>query len=603
MTVQNFQFNKNLKTGTAGVRLGLGSETGYAKAGKKKTKKANRSTEALFKKAMKMIVAGDLNKARSIVDEALSYSPKNINLLRLSGDVYLQQQNLDQALLAYMDAMGIDPFNTSVLNSIGSLLLIMKNQKDANGFFLAAHQTDRKDAYAAYNWVHTSMHLSDWGFFEKLNDILRLGDDTPLNVQPFTLLAISDDPGLHKLRVKARCKILSDAVKENRKFVRSSVVGRKIRIGFFSGDFYSHATMLLLGDFFELLDKDRFEVVIYDFGPITDDEHQQKVKNSAYIYRRVKELSEHELVQLSREDCLDIAVDMKGYTRNGRMAVFAERAAPVQVAYLGYPGTSGLGPVDYFVADEVTVPQSQRQHFSEKIMYMPDCYQPNDRNRKQPDVVPSRTELGLPEGKFIFCSLNNPNKVTPAEFDVWMKLLCNVPESVLWILAPNEEIKNNLTREANARGVGGERLIFAERVSMDDHLARMRQADLFLDAFNCNAHTTASEAVWAGVPLVTKAGNQFAARVAASVVTAIGCPDLVTETIDEYYDLAYKLATEADTYSELRLRLQDNLLTTPLYDSESYARNFEKLMEMAILRYEEGAKPKHLMVREKTSTS
>ncbi|MDE4096577.1 UDP-N-acetylglucosamine-peptide N-acetylglucosaminyltransferase [Phaeobacter gallaeciensis] len=594
MSKFDFQFQKNASNQS--VTAGLAMFETQKKAGIQQGSQAGtvKTARKYIDDAMDLVVSLDYNAARAMLDEALSIYPEDIVLLRLSGDVYLQQDDKDNALLTYMTAMGVNPLDTQVLNSIGSLLGLMGNSHDAKGFFQAAHNTDPSDAYSGYNWAHNSMKDSDWSFFDRLPQILRLGDRCPLDVQPFTLLGLTDDPALHKVRVKARCRDLMKRIKENKRFSRTSVHGRKIRIGFFSDDFRDHATMLLMGRFFDLIDRERFEVIIYDYGSSGNSAVRLQVEESADIYHNVRDISDHEMAELARKDGVDIAIDMKTYTKGARLAAFAERVAPVQVAFLGYPGTSGLPTMDYFIGDEITVPPSLRQHFSEKILYMPNCYQVNDNTREHSPDVPTRAELGLPEDAFVFCSLNNPNKVTPAEFDVWTKLLHNVPDSVLWLFAPTITIQENLLREAKARGIGPERLVFAARVSMVEHVSRMGRADLFLDAFNCNAHTTASEAVWSGLPIVTKAGKQFAARVAASIVTAIGCPDLVTETKEEYYDLAYKLATDRDALNEIKQRLKDNLWTTPLYDSEQYVRDFENLMEKAILRYEEGYKPKHL---------
>lgn len=596
MSNYDLQFQKNMRSQPAAglPNSGTGRTTGSLASDEIAPV---RTCQTVLDEAMALVVSGDLAAARVIVDEALPIYSDNIVLHRFSGDIYLQQNDRDKALLSYMNALGINPLDPQTLSSIGSLLTLMKNYHDAKGFFQAAHNIQPNDAFSAYNWVHACMKESDWSFFDKLPHILRLGDNSPMDVQPFALLGITDNPALHKKRVEARSKGIMKTVKENKRFSRTSVQGRRIRLGFFSDDFREHATMLLMGRFFDLVDRDRFEVFVYDYATTAGGSVRADVEESADVYHNVRDISDHELAELAREDGVDIAIDMKTFTKGGRLAVFAERAAPVQVAFLGYPGTSGLPTMDYFLADDVTVPQSQRQHFSEKILYMPHCYQVNDNTREHSKDVPTRAEMGLPEDAFVFCSFNNPNKVTPAEFDIWMKLLRNVPDSVLWLFAPTEELRHNLLREAEARGVSSDRLFFAGRVSIPEHQARMSLGDLFLDAFNCNAHTTASEAVWAGLPLVTKAGKQFAARVAASIVTAIGCPDLVTETEEEYYDLAYKLATDPEALSALKQRLRANLRTTPLYDSEGYVRDFESLMEKAILRYEEGSKPKHLYLR------
>ncbi len=597
MTAQNFQINRKSKTKAFDLNAQFSSSTSAPIAPSRSTRftaKEPASSRALLQDAIRAVVKNDFSSARRILDQALETFPQDVTLLRLSGDVHLRQNSSDKALMSYMAALGVNPLDTQTLSSIGSLLITLGKNNDAKGFFLAAHRTSPSDVYAAFNLIHTSMIESDWSFFKTLPDLLRLGDTDPSNVMSFALLAVTDDPVLHKARVVARTNSLMKAVKENTKFDRTSVHGRKIRLGFFSSDFCSHATMFLLGRFFALIDRARFEVCIYDYGTQKPNDIQEQVKNDADIYHNVRNLSDAELPALAREDGVDVAIDMKGFTRDGRLAVFASRAAPVQVSYLGYPGTTGMKSMDYFVADPVTVPPDARQFFSEKILYMPHSYQVNDRSREHPVDIPERSALGLPEDAFVFCSLNNPNKVTPQDFDVWMKLLHGVPDSVLWILAPNETLQQNLRNEAKARGIGSERLVFADRLSMSDHLARLSQADLFLDAFNYNAHTTASEAVWSGVPLVTKAGKQFAARVAASILTAIDCPDLVTETVEEYYDLALKLATDPDALQQVKTRLKDNLDKTPLYDSEAYVRDFEALMEKAILRYEEGLKPKHL---------
>ncbi len=596
MSKFDFQLQKNARNISASAAAGGPDKTSGSFPSQEEIRANN--VQTLIDDAMALVVAGDYPGARELVDVGLVSYPDSYILHRLSGDIFLRQNNMNEALKGYMNAMALNPLDTRTLNSIGNWLTIMRNYHDAKGFYQAAFNTNPTDACAAYNWVHCSMKDGDWSFFDKLTQILRLGDTHPMEVQPFALLGITDNPALHKIRVEARSKILMRTVKENNRFSRTSVKGRRIRLGFFSDDFREHATMLLMGRFFDLVDRERFEVYIYDYANSEDTATiREELKKSADVYHNVRDISDHDLAELARKEGIDVAIDMKTFTKGGRLAVFAERAAPVQVAFLGYPGTSGLPTMDYFLGDEITIPPSQRQHFSEKILNMPNCYQVNDNTRKMPTEIPTRAEFGLPEDAFVFCSLNNPNKITPAEFDVWMKLLHDVPDSVIWLFAPSETLRENLLREAAARGIGPERVVFAGQVTMAMHQARMSRADLFLDAFNCNAHTTASEAVFAGLPIVTKAGKQFAARVAASVVSAIGCPDLVTETVEEYYELAYKLATDREALNEVKQRLKDNLWTTPLYDSEQYVRDFENLMEKAILRYEEGSKPKHLYLK------
>jgi predicted O-linked N-acetylglucosamine transferase (SPINDLY family) len=552
-------------------------------------------------RAEKELVQYDLEKAKEILEEGLSQFPKDADLYRFLGEIYVQQGQNEKALLTLVEAMTLNPGNSKVLGAVGKLLMMMGRVADAKDFFRTAYFNDKTEASPAYHWMHACMDESDWSFYPELKNILRLGDDTAHNVEPFALLSVSDNPALLKMRVENRCRFIMSQCKENAKQLpklrRDKAEGRRIRIGYFSNDLYrGHATMLLMGSFFQLHDKNRFEVFIYDYSKERDDEVLQGIQQSADHYVSVKGLSDFELAERARQDGIDIAIDLKGFTRGGRMTAFAYRCAPVQVAYLGFPGTMGMQTMDYMIGDAVTIPAAKRQDYAEKILYMPNCYQPNDRGRPRPKKI-TRADVGLPEDKFVFCSLNNPNKITPADFDVWMALLNEVPDSIFWLLAPNEEVKKNLTKEAVARGIDADRIFFAERGSKEDHFARFALADLFLDAFNCNAHTTASESVWAGLPILTKAGNQFAARVCSSIVSAIGCPELSVDTVEEYKALALKLATDPAALAEIRQKLQDNLMTTPLYDSEQYMRDFEGLMEMAIARHYAGDKPKHMMLK------
>jgi len=268
-------------------------------------------------------------------------------------------------------------------------------------------------------------------------------------------------------------------------------------------------------------------------------------------------------------------VDLKGYTTDARPGIFACRAAPVQVSYLGYPGTVGADYIDYLIADRVLVPEGMEHHYQEKLVFLPGSYQVNDAKREIAGTLYSRTEAGLPETGVVFCSFNNSYKITPAMFDVWMRILDRTPESCLWLLADNDTARANLLREAAARGIDPGRLVFAPRLPLPEHLARMRLADLFLDTFPCNAHTTASDALWAGVPLLTLAGEAFAARVAASLLTAVGLPELVAGSPDVYEDMAVALAAQPERLVALREALAANRARATLFDTHHHVRKLE----------------------------
>jgi predicted O-linked N-acetylglucosamine transferase (SPINDLY family) len=289
----------------------------------------------------------------------------------------------------------------------------------------------------------------------------------------------------------------------------------------------------------------------------------------------VRALSDAQVARLLREMEIDIAVDLKGHTTEARLGILAHRPAPVQVAYLGYPGTSGAGFIDYVLADRFVLPETERDCWTERIVYLPDCYQVNDAGRAIAEQTPTRAAAGLPEHAFVFCCFNNSYKILPQTFDVWMRLLRALHGSVLWLLEDNAGARVNLEREARARGVDPSRLVFARRLPHAGHLARHRLADLFLDTLPCNAHTGASDALWAGLPLLTCAGRTFAGRVAGSLLHAVGLPELVTRSLVEYEALALQMAGERGQLMQLRERLAANRASAPLFDTERLRRNLE----------------------------
>jgi predicted O-linked N-acetylglucosamine transferase (SPINDLY family) len=310
----------------------------------------------------------------------------------------------------------------------------------------------------------------------------------------------------------------------------------------------------------------------------------------------VRLLSDPEVARLSRELEVDIAVDLKGFTQHARTGIFARRAAPIQVNYLGFPGTMGADYIDYLIADPTLIPQASRRHYSEKIVYLPDSYQVNDSTRLISTRHYTRAEEGLPEHGFVYCCFNYNYKIVPAIFDIWMRLLAQVEGSVLWLLESNSWATGNLREEALLRGISPERLIFAQRLPLAEHLARHSLADLFLDTFPCNAHTTASDALWAGVPVLTRTGATFASRVAASLLGAIDLPELVTTTAKTYEALAAELAFDAGRRGQIRERLQRNRLNTPLFDAPSFTRHLEAAYSAMYERHQADLLPEHIHI-------
>ncbi|HMI96619.1 MAG TPA: hypothetical protein VK479_08925, partial [Micropepsaceae bacterium] len=365
----------------------------------------------------------------------------------------------------------------------------------------------------------------------------------------------------------------------------------KIRVAYLSTDFRAHAVAFLIVGIFEHHDKDRFETIAISFSRDDRSETRTRIETAFDKFIDVQDMSDSQVAALMREMEIDIAIDLNGYTGDSRTAILAHRPAPVQVNYLGYPGTMGAPYIDYIIADRIVIPEEHRVDYSEKVIYLPDAYQANDRKRRIAEKTPTRAEAGLPEHGFVFASFNNTYKIGPEIFDIWMRLLRDVEDSALWLLEDNPIAAANVKREAQARGVAPERLVFAPRTMPDQHLARHRLADLFLDTQPYNAHTTASDALWMGLPLVTCPGSTFPGRVAASLLNAIGMPELVTGSLAEYETLARKLAREPAALAAIKAKLAANRDTHPMFDTARFARYLESAYVTMWERQQRGDAP------------
>jgi predicted O-linked N-acetylglucosamine transferase (SPINDLY family) len=370
----------------------------------------------------------------------------------------------------------------------------------------------------------------------------------------------------------------------------------RIRLGYFSSDFREHATAYLMAELIERHDRAKFEVIGFSLGHPQKDAMRARLEKSFDRFFDASALSNKDVALLARELEIDIAVDLKGFTQDNRTDIFALGAAPIQVSYLGFPGTMGTDYIDYLIADATLISEQQRQHYAEKIAYLPDTYQVNDSKRGISDISFTKSECGLPEDGFVFCAFSNSYKITPDMFDIWMRLLTRVPGSVLWLMGGATSATSSLRTEARARGVAPDRLVFAKRMELAQHLARQRLAGLFLDTLPYNAHTTASDALWAGLPVLTCLGETFAGRVAASLLRAVGLPELVTFSLDDYERLALELATQPEKLQALRDKLAANRLTEPLFDTARFARNIEAAYAEMWRRKQAGLAPDHIYV-------
>lgn len=536
---------------------------------------------------------GRRDDAIACYEWAIHLRPEHADAINNMGGELLALDRVNAALECFEKALAITPDNGKALVNRGKALILMNRLPEAVASFRGALALAPSDASARLQALFEEAHMCDWR--ARGEYALTLGADVGA-VQPFASLPFRDDPAHQHQRSRACAAHVYPAKPASLPVPDPSRDGR-IRIGYFSADFHNHATLYLMSGLFREHDRGRFEVHLYSYGPEREEDHHRAVlKGQVDAFTEIGSLTDEEVMRRARADNLDIAIDLKGYTRGTRTRMFGHRLAPVQVAHMGYPGTLGHACMDYFVADEVALPESAEAHFSEAIVRLAGSYQANDNQRVIVPDTKGRAGHGLPEQGFVFASFNHTYKISPAEWDIWMRLLSQVDGSVLWLLRSNAWAEANLRREAEARGVDPARLVFAPSLPHAEHLGRLALADLFLDTFAVNAHTTASDALWAGLPVLTLAGRQFAARVAASLVTAAGLPELATTSPGEYEACALALARHPERLAALRQRLAEARMSCALFDTPAYARRFERALEMMHQRHLDGEAPASFFV-------
>jgi predicted O-linked N-acetylglucosamine transferase (SPINDLY family) len=514
------------------------------------------------------------------------------------GNGLRELRRFDEALASFDRAIALRPGDARLHRNRGSTLQSLDRHEEALASFAKAFALQPDLEFLPGMLTHTKMTLCDWSDIQRdlaaLEDRIEHGERAAL---PFPVIVLSDSPRLQRkaaeLYVRARCPA-NTALPEIARWPGHD----KLRIGYFSADLQNHATAYLMAELFEQHDASSFEITAFSFGSDTGDAMRQRLRAGFHRFIDVRHRTDQEVAVLARELEIDIAVDLKGFTKDFRTGIFACRAAPIQVNYLGYPGTMGADYIDYIVADPILIPESDQRHYAEKIVWLPDSYQVNDTRRRIADATPTRAEAGLPLDGFVFCCFNQSLKITPEVFDGWMRILRRVAGSVLWLLHDNDAAVANLRRAATHRGVDADRLVFAPRQPLPDHLARHRLADLFLDTVPCNAHTTASDALWAGLPVLTRMGATFAGRVAASVVNAVGLAELITTTQDAYEAKAIALATDPDALTAVRQTLARNRLTAPLFDTARFTTHLEAAYRAMVARYQAGLPPAPIRVPE-----
>jgi len=536
------------------------------------------------------------DEAVASYERALKLRPNYPDALYNCGSALYALGKFGEALQYFNQAQGRRPDHAETQFSRGDALNALKRHEDAIASYEKAIALRPDHPYALSGLAEAALSICDWPRTAELMPRLEtLVAERKAIVNPFTLIRFSDKPALHLQCARA---FIADKIgaAPTPLWTGERWSHDRIRVAYLSADFHQHATAYLIAELIERHDRARFEVIGISFGRDDGSDIRRRLIAAFETVHATRSNSDREIAQLLREREVDIAVDLKGYTQESRPEILAFRPAPIQASYLGYPGTMGADFIDYIIADHVVIPTDQTDCYSEKIVRLPDCYQCNDGKRAIAETTPSRPDAALPEQGFVFCCFNNTYKITAPVFDVWMRLLRAVPDSVLWLLRENVVAEGNLQREAKARGVDPSRLVFAGRLPVAEHLARHRLADLFLDTLPYNAHTTASDALWAGLPVLTCQGTAFAARVASSLLCAVGLPELVTTSLPEYEALALRLATDASLLGELRARLATNRLTHPLFDTGRFCRHIESAYTTMWETWQRGEAPRSFAV-------
>lgn len=537
-----------------------------------------------------------LDEAVVSYDTAISLNPDHAETHYNRAIALQDLKRLDEAIASYDTVISLNPDHAEAHYNRAIVLQDLMRLDEAIAGYEKAFALKPGHKFLMGAAFNVRLRICDWdGLDNTISHIISEIHGMRAASMPFNVLGWSTLRPIQKK--SARIWVEREAPPRG-DLPAMGPIGRKqkINIGYYSADFRDHATPYLIAELFELHDRSRFCINAYSFGPKSDSPIRRRVIAAFDRFLEVGNRSVQEISQLSREHSIDVAVDLKGLTQDCRTGIFSYRAAPIQVNYLGYPGTMAAEYMDYIIADRTTIPESHREDYSEKIAYLPNSYQVNDSRRIISDVQYTRKSQGLPDDAFVFCCFNNNYKINPEVFDIWMRILKKVEGSVLWLFEDNRWASVNLRKEAALRGVDPGRLIFAPRMDVTDHLARHRSADLFLDTLPYNAHTTASDALWAGLPVLTRIGSTFAGRVAASLLNAIGLPELIAETPEAYEALAVELATDRAKLSAMKRKLAANRLTWPLFDTRLFTQHVERAYTAMYERYQAGLPPDHIFV-------
>ena len=551
-----------------------------------------------FARGTVLQAVGLYEEALQSFDQALTLKPDYVEALNNKANLLHTLHRHHEALVCLEEAARLDPSDDKALGNLGYILTEYKRNAMAAAYFSKVLEINPYYDYAQGLRAYALLHCCDWRGYDEHRAAIREGISEGRRVcNPLAFMALSDEPPEQLLcaQIFARHRF----PEEPRPIWQGEIYRhRKVRVAYVSPDFREHPVGHALCGVLEQHDHSRFELFGISLGVDDKSSLRKRYRQAFDHFIDARELRSAELAQWVRSMEIDVMVDLAGYTSGSRADMFAMRPAPIQVSYLGFPGTLGAPYMDYILADKVVIPDENRPYYQEQVVWLPHAYFPADNTVGIAEETPSRKDCGLPDEGFVFCSFNHDYKINPPVFAVWMRLLKAVPGSVLWLMKLNEDAQSHLLREADAAGVNPERIIFATRVPrIEDHLARYRQADLFLDTHPYNAHTTANDAIRAGLPLLTRLGGSFPSRVASSLLTTLGVPELIASSLEDYENKALHFATNPEALESIAQKMRDQLPGNPLFDSVRQARALETAYQVMASRYQQGLGPGPIEVR------
>jgi predicted O-linked N-acetylglucosamine transferase (SPINDLY family) len=555
----------------------------------------NRIPEAQNNLSACLIKLKDPASALLYVNASIELKPDYAEAWSNRGNALSDLKRHEEALASYERSIELKPDYAEAWSNRGNALSDLKrHEESATSFFKAASLKKQMDF--DFGRAHHQMMLScNWTDYASHTQTIHEGVEKGKFVgEPFGYQGIAESEDLLKTCAEIYCnqrfptKLSSFSFNRPRK--------SRIKIGYLCGEFRDQATSHLMTGIWEHHDSSKFELFGLDNGWGDDSDYRKRIKIAFPNFFDISRLSDFDAARLINENEIDILVNLNGYFGQARLGVFSLKPTPISINYLGFPGTIGASYIDYLIADEIVIPKGSIEFYKEKVIYLPFSYQANDDRRVISNRTFTRSDFRLPENHFIFCCFNNNYKITPLMFATWMEILRSVSDSSLWILEDNNAAKKNLIAEAIKYSVNPDRLIFSDRITASEHLSRQKLADLFLDTLPYNAHTTASDALWTGLPLLTLKGKTFPGRVGASLLNAIGLPELVTYSYEEYANAAIALAKNPTKLAAIRAKLSQNRLDTPLFDTKLFARHIESAYKAAYDRYHAGLLPDHINV-------